>query len=76
MHYIALQILFGFVQPCAIKELKTQWWVNRPRPKQLKACIHVVQEPCITPGTLTTPMRSSLQQTLTSVSVERVAVQE
>ena len=75
MHYIALQITFSPVQPCAVNELKTQWWVNGPLLERLLAGIYVVEVPSITPGTLPTPMRSSLQQTLTSVSVERVAVQ-
>ena len=76
MHYIALQILFGFVQPCAIQELKTQWWVICPLLERLLAGIDVVEVPSITPRGLTHPMRSSLEQTFSSVLVKGVVVQE
>ena len=76
MHYIALQILFGFVQPCAVNELKTQWWVNGPLLERLLAGINVVEVPSITPGAFTDPVRSSLEQTFLSVLVQGVAVQE
>ena len=76
MHYIALQITFSPVQPCAVNELKTQWWVNGPLLERLFAGINVVEVPSITPGPFTYPMRSSLEQTFSSVLVQGVAVQE
>ena len=74
MHYIALQITFSPVQPCAVNELKTQWWVNCPLLERLLASVYVVQVPGITPGAFTDPVRSSLEQTFTSVLVQGVAV--
>ena len=76
MHYIALQITFSPVQPCAVNELNTQWWVNGPLLERLLAGINVVEVPSITPGALTDPVRSSLEQTFPSVLVQGVAVQE
>ena len=76
MHYIALQITFSPVQPCAVNELKTQWWVNCPLLERLLASVCVVQVPGITPGAFTDPVRSSLEQTFSSVLVQGVAVQE
>jgi hypothetical protein len=76
MHYIVLQITFSPVQPCAVNELKTQWWVNGPLLERLLAGINVVEVPSITPGAFTDPVRSSLEQTFSSVLVKGVAVQE
>ena len=49
---------------------------QRPTAERLLAGIHVVEETSITPGTFTDPMRSSLEQTFSSVLVQGVAVQE
>ena len=76
MHYIALQITFNPVQPCAVNELKTQWWINGPLLERLLAGINVVEVPSITPGAFTDLVRSSLEQTFSSVLVQGVAVQE
>ena len=76
MHYIGLQITFSPVQPCAVNELKTQWWVNGPLLERLLAGIYVVELPSIPPRPLTNPVLTSLEQTLTSVLVQGVAVQE
>ena len=76
MHYIALQITFSPVQPCAVNELKTQWWVNGPLLERLLAGVNVVEVASITPGAFTDPVRSSLEQTFSSVLVKGVAVQE
>ena len=76
MHYIALQITFSPVQPCAVHELKTQWWVNGPLLERLLAGINVVQVPGISPGAFADPVRSSFEQTFSSVLVQGVAVQE
>ena len=76
MHYIALQITFSPVQPCAVNELKTQWWINGPLLERVLAGINVVEVPSITPGAFTDPVRSSLEQTFSSVPVKSVAVQE
>ena len=76
MHYIALQITYSPVQPCAVNELKTQWWVNGPLLERLLAGINFVELTSITPRTFTDPVRSSLEQTFSSVLVQGVAVQE
>ena len=46
------------------------------RLERLLAGINVVEVPSITPGAFTDPVRSSLEQTFSSVLVQGVAVQE
>ena len=76
MHYIALQITFSPVQPCAVIKLKMQWWVNGSLLERLLAAINVVEVPGITPGAFTDPVLSSLEQTFSSVLMQGVALQE
>ena len=64
------------MRPYAVNELKTQWWVNGPLLERFLAGINVVEVPSITPGALTDPVRSGFEQTLASVLVQGVAVQE